>query len=149
MFTLARAHQLNRPPSPAAPSSSSTTKSQYNFSAGTLQFRRIPARNDLYHFKRRNWPDPTGFLACGSLSQSNVPVERHKMPTTQDDSKRQAAREVIDILHEISVLLVRYCCPCRSHTGTHSPFLPSFPPSMWEGLVHEKRCREADITCAT
>lgn len=33
--------------------------------------------------------------------------------SSQADDKRQAAREVIDILHEISALLVRDCCLSR------------------------------------
>jgi len=35
----------------------------------------------------------------------------------QTDDKRQAAREVIDILEEISTLLVRTLCLCRSSNG--------------------------------
>lgn len=38
--------------------------------------------------------------------KTNAPTLTSKMPSQQDD-KRQAAREVIDILHEISTLLVR------------------------------------------
>jgi len=48
------------------------------------------------------------FLATGlaiySGSNSNSLPQRRKMPST--DSKREKAREVVDILEEISVLLV-------------------------------------------
>ena len=40
------------------------------------------------------------------------------MPSAEITSKRQAAREVIDILSEISLLLVRGpCCPCFQYSN--------------------------------
>ena len=45
------------------------------------------------------------------------------MPKSQEEDKRQAAREVIDILHEISTLLVR---PKTQFPATDWLFFPFF-----------------------
>lgn len=56
------------------------------------------------------------------------------MPASQSSDKRQAAREVIDILHEISILLVRL------------PFFFILPiPSLIWGLQFE----DADLLVST
>lgn len=52
------------------------------------------------------------FHATGTETKSSLPDRRSPgqniaMPAAADESKRKAARETIDILHEISTLLVR------------------------------------------
>jgi hypothetical protein len=46
------------------------------------------------------------FDSSTRLNKHNHEIDS-EMPPSQDDKKRQAAREVIDILHEIATLLVR------------------------------------------
>ena len=56
-------------------------------------------------FKRDAQPNPNDHIHLHQFSASSPSPEQYKMPPTED--KRKAARETIDVLYEISSLLVR------------------------------------------
>jgi hypothetical protein len=78
-----------------------------DFIVVTRAWTLVPVVSTIDRGQRSRFIQSTHFTCKQRGNDRHHQPKPLKMPPPQDDKKRQAAREVIDILHEIATLLVR------------------------------------------